>query len=330
MRDFKKVLGRAGRVTAFLTIMMILFVLLSAVTENRLMSDESLVPGRNKNLYGILQEQKDSIDILVLGDSLSYTSISPMSLWKEHGYTAFICGQPGQRIQETEDSLKMALKQQSPKLVILETNVMFRRKKGGKELNDSLMTLLNHYIPLFRGHDVWKSLIMEKNYKQKRYKGFVFRTVVDPYKKGNYMSETEEKKTMTDTVLSYMDHIIDECKNCGAELILLSTPSPHNYDYARHNTLLAYAKEKGLKYVDMNLQLEKTGIDWETDSFDKGDHMNLAGAMKVTSFLGEYLSENFSLKDHREDAAYLSWRKESEVFEKMVKKKLAKMRGEDI
>ena len=36
------------------------------------------------------------------------------------------CGQPGQRIQETCFLLKEAFKTQSPKLVILETNAMFR------------------------------------------------------------------------------------------------------------------------------------------------------------------------------------------------------------
>ena len=36
---------------------------------------------------GIQKEQKDSIDMLVIGDSESMTSISPMELWKSTGIT---------------------------------------------------------------------------------------------------------------------------------------------------------------------------------------------------------------------------------------------------
>ena len=40
------------------------------------------LPGRYNSYVGIQKEQKDSIDMLVLGDSESMTSISPMELWK--------------------------------------------------------------------------------------------------------------------------------------------------------------------------------------------------------------------------------------------------------
>ena len=60
-----------------------------------------------------------------------------------------------------------------------------------------------------------------------------------------------------------------------------------------------YAKENELPYIDLNMKTKEIGIDWKTDSYDKGDHLNLHGAQKVTAYMGKYLTENYSMPDHR-------------------------------
>ena len=83
---------------------------------------------------------------------------------------------------------------------------------------------------------------------------------------------------------------------------LYSTPYTNlNCNYSRHNSIAAYAKEHDLEYLDMNLKLEEVGTDWATDSLDKGDHLNLSGAKKVSQYLGEYLSTRYDLPDRRNE-----------------------------
>ena len=175
---------------------------------------------------------------------------------------------------------------------------------------------------------MWKSLVMKKKYNRENYKGFSFRCKVKPYEKGNYIKKGAKKKKLPDTTLTHMERIIDMCREAGSELVLLGTPSPVNYRYAKGRAISEYAKEKSLEWIDMNLLLKQIGIDWKTDSLDKGDHLNLSGAEKVTGYLGKYLSGKYDLPDHREDPAYASWASESVEYEKKAALYLKKIRGD--
>ena len=96
--------------------------------------------------------------------------------------------------------------------------------------------------------------------------------------------------------------------------MLYSGPSPVNYNYKKHNGLAAYAKEQKIPYLDLNLKQKELGIDWQMDTVDKGDHLNLTGARKVTRYLGNYLKENYELPDHREEQSYREWNAEADRF----------------
>ena len=115
-----------------------------------------------------------------------------------------------------------------------------------------------------------------------------------------------------------MNNIINLCKKNHIELILVSTPSISNWTYARHNGIQKLADQNGLTYIDMNLMQDQLEIDWETDTRDKGDHLNYSGAVKVTDWLGTYFKQCGEFTDHRQDAAYQSWNKDLKRYEKKV------------
>lgn len=114
------------KIGIFIFIVICSTVMLSDWIERIYIGRLAGLPGRYNSYVGIQKEQKDSIDMLVLGDSESMTSISPMELWKSTGITSYICGQSGQRISESYYMLKHALDYQSPQVVLLETNMLFR------------------------------------------------------------------------------------------------------------------------------------------------------------------------------------------------------------
>lgn len=302
------------RVALFVIILILLFCGTSVAVNQVVRVDPDLIQSRNRSIVGIQNEEENTIDLLVLGDSESYTSVSPVDLWRDHGVAAYICGQSAQKIQETYYMLKTALENQNPRLVALETNVLFRAQTGGQGIEEGLIQAGNYYFPIFRHHDIWKPLLFGKQYAEASFKGFAMRDTIESYKGGEYMQKTDRTTQISDQVKDYMEEIISLCKENDVPLFLYSAPSPVNYNYSKHNAVKEYAAEKGLPYLNLNLKTEELGIDWKTDTFDKGDHLNLSGAKKVTDYLGNYWTGHYELPDHRGEDLYADWEKMTQEY----------------
>ena len=296
------------RVILFLLVFAVLLWACSAGIQIIVRNVSGSVSGRSRVFASVSAEKKNTIDVLVAGDSESYTSVSPMDLWDRAGIAAYDCGQPGQRIQETYYILKTAFRTQSPKLVLFETNTMFRDPGFLKNVQLSLTEPLAYHFPVIKYHNAWKALFDGPGGPKKSYKGFEIRDKVVSYEGDvEYMKETKDKAQIPEVVRIYMEKIKRLCEKNGADLLLVSAPSPKNYNYKKHNSLEEYARENELPYVDLNMKFRDIGIDWKMDSYDRGDHLNISGARKVTAYMGQYLSDNYDLPDRRNDDGWREW-----------------------
>ncbi len=272
--------------------------------------------GNDKQARQILREPAHTLDYLVLGDSESYSSLSPMEIWREYGYAGYNCGVPGQRLQDTFYFLQEVLERQSPKVILLETNLLFRSSDSQEEFQKTAGSVIQQFFPIYKYHDRWKYMTLDtllfgwrnpKRNEPDTLKGFRYNITIAPYTKGDYVKRTDQVEPIQEIPLRYLNRLADLCDEQGIQLILYSSPSPSCWSYAKHNGVAAYAADRALPYVDLNLHLEGLGIDWSKDTRDKGDHVNYYGARKVTAYLGAYLEQNGGLTDHRQDAGYASW-----------------------
>ena len=308
---------------------LLIFSLLIAASSWMVMPKSNIKSGgmRNARAFGYLAEQTDTIDFVVIGDSETYSSISPMQLWKDYGYTGYVCGTPGQHMEDTYLSLEKFCETQKPKLVILEANAMFRSSGFQEDVQRVFFREVEKTLPLIEYHDRWKNLSLQDFKGQIQYnwinplKGFVPTYASKPWKGGHdYMKKTDKTRDVEEVNRHYFDKIASLCREKDIRLLVINAPAPVNWNYQKHNAIQRLAKGYGLPYLDMNFSAQEMGIDWDKDSRDGGDHMNVYGAQKVTAFLGKYLSKEYRLLDHREDPAYVSWAQNYKEYEKTIHK----------
>lgn len=267
------------------------------------------VLGRDNIQVELHQQRKNSIDVLVLGDSESYTSFSPIQFYEATGSTAFVAAQSGQKTSEAVSLLATAFDSQKPKAVLLETNELFRYRKSWEAVRDHIYQGAGQLFPLFRYHNLWKAGVgSDPALPGTTYFGFTIRKGKKAYVgTKEYMRPTDAEAFIPDSIREDFNQIRTACKECGIPLILYSAPSPVNYNMSKHNAVATLAAKYDLPYVDLNLKQTELGIDWSSDTLDAGDHLNYYGAVKTTAWLTSYLQKRISLTDRRQDSAYSDW-----------------------
>lgn len=322
----KRFFKNAFKLVVFVLVIFSILFALSPVFSPK--TNKSL---RDKSANGILGEPENSIDVLIIGDSESYSTFIPLQMWNEYGISSYVCGTPSQTLAYSKDFLRRAFKTQKPKLVVLEANNFFRKFS----LGDAVLIRADEWFPIYRYHDRWKKLTLADfsskftaDYVENN-KGFHLYTGVKPVPKKDYMKKSDEKEKLPYINRAYINRMYELCKENGAELMIVSAPNYKNWSTKRYNTVSELAGEMGVEYLDMNMLRKEVPIDWSCETRDGGDHLNYAGAKKTTAYFGEYLNSKNILTDHRGEEVYSDWNKAYKNFLKEVEKVKAQDKKEE-
>ena len=63
----------------------------------------------DQRAVSILAEEKNTLDVVAVGNSDLYSGVLPMELYEKYGYTTYVCGQSKQSMPQAYDMLKKAL-----------------------------------------------------------------------------------------------------------------------------------------------------------------------------------------------------------------------------
>ena len=308
------------RVISFAVVVILLLIASGKLCDPIRLGLQDSVSERERYLLHLLSEPEEMVDVAILGDSESYTLVSTYQLWKEAGIASYIGGQSGQWIGESYFSLKKILKRQSPKVLILETNEFFSRGDASviKDAAKSAQEIARQMFPILKDHRFWKMEPADPKLQTTIFNGFELRAAVAPYTGGVYMHATDDRTPVTFITRYYLDKIKRLCDAHGTKLLFVTAPSPVNHTMQRHNEVQALADALAVPYLDLNLNTEELGIDWNLDTLDGGDHLNYTGCQKATAYLQRYMQTHYTLPDRRDDVRYEAWNKQAEEFEKLL------------
>ncbi len=219
-------------------------------------------------------------------------------MWGESGFASRVIASHGQRLPYSYTLLREALDTSSPRVVVIETNSVY---SSFSTLDPSLRFLQDH-VPIFEYHDRWKRILTHDLAKSDNSRAYLRGFVV------NTGGATQE----------YLRLMVDYCRAHGATPVLVSTPSTVNWSTPRHNGIARLSRRMRVDYIDLNRGRHKVDIDWRWDTRDRGDHLNLSGATKVSRELSALLSRRYGLPDHRGDPTYATWEEDLDRYRAAV------------
>lgn len=272
------------------------------------------------------KEEKNH-DVVFIGDCEVYENISPITLWEKYGINSYIRGSAQQLIWQSYYLLEETLKYEKPEVVVF--NVLSMKYNEPQKEAYNRMTLdgmkmslskfksikasmlveeniIDYLVPLLRYHSRWSNLSKEDfKYLFKKDKifhnGYYMRADVKPatsVPKGKKLPDYE----FGDNSYYYLDKMVELCEKNDIELILIKAPSLYPYWYDEWEVQMEqYAEKHNLKYLNFLELTDEMGIDFEKDTYDAGLHLNVFGAEKLADYFGNFLSETYNLKDHRND-----------------------------
>lgn len=319
------------QMTVFIGIFLILLVAVSYMVRTN---------GDVKDRFsGFYAEKQNTLDIVMIGSSPVFPYYAAPKLWGETGIAMYPLSSNMQRPVAMRYLVEEAEKSQSPELYIFEMRMFTIADEGLRENmaytrgvtdnmryspqriktiramvpEDDAEGRITYYLDIMKYHTNWKMLALPSEWanaayrKQNPLKGYIFKDEVGPQpmpEGANAVGTAaipEEQEACLKELLAYL-------QKQGQQALFIVSPYGVS---AQEQQMFHYMEEivssYGYPFLNMNHYYEEIGIVFEEDFADYGSHTNAVGAEKCTDFLERYLTEHYSFRDKRGEAAYGSW-----------------------
>ena len=298
--------------------------------------------GKNKEgaLIGEYYKNAGGNDVIFIGDCEVYENFSPVTLWEKHGIPSYIRGSAQQLIWQSYYLMEETFRYETPKVMVFNVLSMKydtpkstgnqsqreaynRMTLDGMRLSkskwDSIMASMteeeqkweaqySYLFPLLRYHDRWSQLTADDftywlRRDQVSDQGYLMQVGVKPLQ-DEHVERPLVDYSFGENSWYYLDKMVQLCKEKGTQLVLIKAPALSPVWWDQWDAQIEqYAERNDLLYINMLEHVDEIGIDWSTDTYDTGLHLNVYGAEKAADWFGNILRQQCDLPDRREDTA---------------------------
>lgn len=277
--------------------------------------------------------QEENFDVLFFGSSHVVDGVYPMQLWNDYGIVSYNMANLSETLVGTYYNLLLSLKYTNPEVIIIDAYmttedskirdnnkerihntfdaypISYIKYKAIEDIFDHKNVLENEMEYLFNFslyHSRWNDLKKEDFITNNNYeKGAESQISVTLPKKTSTFDNIEIYKNNENINMQYLRKIIEYCKENKIEVVITYLPYPAvDKDIGISKYVQTICEEYNVKYLNF---LDINVVDYNTDCYDSGSHLNPSGARKVTDYLGKYIMENYDIADQRENEAYSFW-----------------------
>lgn len=291
----KKISLRIIRICIALTLVVAGFLCYAAMCPSHDARTEQTIGYRN-------EEYKDS-EIWYIGNSNMKTGVIPDVVFNETGLKGYNSGEAYASVKRVYNITKDGYKYQSPKLVVIETDMLIDPVSNSK--SEELIEYKNIFDRFYYNHDFWikkaqtDTISKRHGYKMKKSK---YSGKSDYKKKNRQTHFLEENKQI-------MNQMLDVIKGKGSEVLFITLPAFNHLNETVLNEITSYIKDKGEKHIDYS-NFDTANLNIET-TMGEVNHLNISGAYKVSLHLSNYIKKEFSIKKNGEHEKFA---KESKNF----------------
>lgn len=296
-----------------------------------------------ENNYDFIHNSLNS-DILFIGTSHMRGAVNPMELWDMNGYTSYVLIAAGDGVKRDNAMLEMALDYTKPKLIVFDPDqywcsndlkyqyhafsdsfpLSVTKIKTTFELYNDNSIRAEFLFPWLIYHNRWDELKRKDFYltnDSRCLKGSTYDTKIG---KADLPKEPLKEDYMADLGgegLEEIEKFIQKCKAEKIEVLLVTLPYSADKEQRLYSIKLSEVASKyGVNYINFN---ERDFFVDENTDFSDQSHLNIAGAKKMTGFLGRYISENYDVPDRRTEKEYSDkWDEDYAAYYDMIKQKM--------
>lgn len=293
--------------------------------------------------YGRFFLEEREYDVLFFGTSHIMDAVLPPVIWESSKLSSYNLGNPAETMEATEWTIRLALERHTPRVAVIDVAYIDRDQKteGSETLSHlfydavpfsvekvrAVRTLFPNgkftafLFPLIAYHTRWESLVTGQETPMTDCRPWLFGAEL----RCGRVEPTEFSRTqdvdLTDTLgKEALRRIVDYCKDRGVLPVLTAIPYPAELSRQRMmNSARILAEEFKISFFNL---FDDEIVDFATDCFDSGSHLNPDGAVKVSCALSEKLSEFLAPRTHTEEEE-AEWAEAVRMFREQWEKEWA-------